>query len=140
MFERIASKINKAGFEAFESCISAGLYFDGRQHGELFPCVHVSVDVHEVDYNRRPIEKAIKNAIRNLDGFTVRPINNNPHYYSYYIARCADFERADELNKKSKTYLEGFWQAIHEHGDVARANNAALAIQAGHAAMQAAGF
>lgn len=140
MFERIAGKINKAGFEAFESCISAGMYYDGTQHGELFPCVHVSVDVHEVDYNSRPIEKAIKNAIRNLDGVTVRPINNNPYYYSYYIARRADFDRADMLNKKSHAFLEGFWQAIHEHGDTARANNAALAIQAGRAAMQAAGF
>ncbi len=140
MFDRIASKVKKAEFDATVTVMSAGLYYDGEQHGELFPCVHVSVDVHEVDYNRRPIEKAIKNAIRNLDGVIVRPINNNPYYYSYYIARRADFERADALNKKSRVFLEGFWQAIHEHGDAARANNAALAIQAGHAAMQAAGF
>ena len=44
------------------------------------------------------------------------------------------------INKKSRTFLEGFWQAIHEHGDAARANNAALAIDAGHAAMVAAGM
>lgn len=140
MFDRIAGKIKKAGFDAFESVISAGLYFDGTQHGELFPCVHVSVDVRDVDYNRRPIEKAIKAATRNLDDVTVRTINNNPYYYSYYIARRADFERADKLNAISRVYLEGFWQAIHDHGDAARANNAALAIDAGHAAMVAAGL
>jgi hypothetical protein len=141
MFDRIAGKIKKAGFhDAFTSVISAGMYFDGKQHGELFPCVHVSVDVHEVDYNRRPIEKAMKSAIRNLDNVIIRPCYNNPYYYTYFIARREDFERADELNKVSRAFHEGFWQAIHEQGDVARANNAALAIQAGHAAMQAAGF
>lgn len=140
MFDRIVSNIKKAGFNAFTTVLSAGLYYDGEQHGELIPCVHVSIDVREADYNRRPIEKAIKNAIRNLPGFTVRPINNNPYYYSYYIARRADFDRADILNKKSRAFLDGFWQAIHEHGDAARANNAALAIQAGRIAIQAAGF
>ena len=140
MFERIAGKINKAGFEAFTSVFSAGMYYDGTQHGELFPCVHVSVNVRDVNYNRRPIEKAIKAATRNLDGVTFKQLNHNPYYYSYYIARRVDFERADELNKKSRTFLEGFWQAIHEHGDAARANNAALAIDAGHAAMVAAGM
>lgn len=140
MFDRIAGKIEKAGFHAFTSVIAAGLYFDGVQHGETFPCVQISVDVHDVDYNRRPIEKAIKNAIRNLDNVIIRPCYNNPYYYTYFIARKEDFERADELNKVSRVYLDGFWQAIHEYGDIARANNAALAIQAGHAAMQAAGF
>lgn len=140
MFDRIASKIKKAGFDATVTVMSAGLYYDGEQHGELIPCVHISIDVRDVDYNRRSIEKAIKNAIRNLDGVTVRPINNNPYYYSYYIARRVDFDRADALNKKSHAFLEGFWQAIHELGDAARANNAAIAIQAGHVAIQAAGL
>lgn len=140
MFERIAGKICKAGFHAFTSVISAGLYFDGIQHGELFPCVLVSVDVHDVDYNSKPIEKAMKIAIRNIDSVTIRRIDNNPYYYSYYIARKADFERADKLNEISRAFLDGFWQAIHNYGDVARANNAEIAIKFGRDAIMAAGL
>lgn len=140
MFERIAEKIRKQGIPAHKTVITAGLYYDGTQHGEMFDAVLISVDKTETDYNRRPIEKAIRHAIRNLDGIAYRPQECNPYYYTYWISRAASFERADELNRTSRAYLEGFWQAIHEHGDAARANNAALAIEAGHAAMQAAGI
>lgn len=140
MFERIAKAIKAHGIPAHKTVISAGLYYDGTQHGELFEAVLISIDKTETDYNRRPIERAIRQAIRNRDGITYRPQECNPHYYTYWIARTADFERADQLNRISRAYLEGFWQAIHDHGDAARANNAALAIEAGHAAMQAAGI
>ena len=140
MFERIAQNVRKQGIPAHKTVISAGLYYDGTQHGELFDAVLVSIDKTETDYNRRPIERAIKQAIRNKDGITFRPQEYNPYYYTYWIARAADFERADRLNRISRAYLEGFWKAIHDHGDAARANNAAIAIEAGHAAMQAAGI
>ena len=140
MFERIADRIKRNGFNAFTSVISAGLYFDGTQHGELFPCVQISVDVRDVDYNRRPIEKAMKIAIRNIEGLEIKQHNYNPYYYTYFIARREDFKRADELNAISRVFLEGFWQAIHEYGDAARDNNAALAIEYGHKAMIDAGY
>lgn len=140
MFERIAQKIKKQGIPANKTVMSAGLYYDGTQHGELIPCVHVVVDKAEIDYNPRPIEKAIRQALRNLDGVTFKRQEINPYYYTYWVARSADFERADRLNRISRVYLEGFWQAIHDHGDAARANNAAMAIEAGHAAIKAAGM
>lgn len=141
MFERIAQSIRKQGIhDAFKTVLTAGLYYNGTQHGELFDAVLISVDKTETDYSRRPIEKAIRQAIRNRDGITFRPQECNPYYYTYWIARAADFNRADQLNRISRAYLEGFWQAIHDHGDAARANNAALAIEAGHAAIQAAGI
>ena len=140
MFERIATKIRKQGIPAHKTVITAGLYYDGTQHGEMFDAVLISVDKTETNYSRRPIEKAIRQALRNLDGITYRSQDCNPYYYTYWIARAADFDRADSLNRVSRAYLEGFWQAIHDHGDEARANNAAMAIEAGHAAMQAAGI
>ena len=134
MFERIAQSIRKQGIPAHKTVLTAGLYYDGTQHGELFDAVLISIDKTETDYSRRPIEKAIRQAICNRDGITFRPQECNPYYYTYWIAR------ADHLNRISRAYLEGFWQAIHDHGDAARANNAALAIEAGHAAIQAAGI
>ena len=140
MFERIAQSIRKQGIPAHKTVLTTGLYYDGTQHGELFDAVLISIDKAETDYNRRPIEKAIRQAIRDRDGITYRQQECNPYYYTYWIARTADFNRADQLNRISRAYLEGFWQAIHDHGDAARANNAALAIEAGHAAIQAAGI
>lgn len=140
MFERIAQSIRKQGIPAHKTILTAGLYYDGTQHGELFDAVLISIDKTETDYSRRPIEKAIRQAICNHDGITFRPQECNPYYYTYWIARTADFNRADQLNSISRAYLEGFWQAIHDHGDAARANNAALAIEAGHAAIQVAGI
>ena len=140
MLERIAKNIRKQGIPAHKTVLTAGLYYDGTQHGELFDAVLSSIDKTETDYSRRPIEKAIRQAIRNRDGITFRTQECNPYYYTYWIARAADFERADLLNCISRAFLEGFWQAIHDHGDAARANNAAIAIEAGHAAIQAAGI
>ena len=140
MFDRIAQKVTKLGIPAHKTVITAGVYYDGTQHGEMFDAVLISIDKTETDYSRRPIEKAIRQALRNINGITYRPQDCNPYYFTYWIARAADFDRADSLNRVSRAYLEGFWQAIHDHGDAARANNAALAIEAGHAAMQAAGI
>ena len=140
MFGRIADRIRSDGFNAEVTAISAGNYYDGIQRGELIPAVMVSVDTRDVNHNRAPIEKSIKKAIRNMPGVTFKRSDFNFYYYTYYITRAEDFERVDKLNKKASTFIEGFWQAIHDLGDAARANNAALAIEAGHAAIINAGM
>ena len=134
-FDRIEKALNAAGIHAWKDVFTAGLYYDGQQHGELIPCVWVSVDAYDTNHERKPIERAIKNAIRNKPGITYREHNTNPYYYTYLIATRDDFARADELNRVSRTFLEAFWQEIHDNPN-ARDNNAEAARKAGQAAIR----
>ena len=44
MFEKLVKKMTAAGLDAREENICAGYYYDGLDHGELFPVVRVKTD------------------------------------------------------------------------------------------------
>ena len=134
-FDRIKKALNAAGIHAWKDVFTAGLYYDGQQHGELIPCVWISVDAYDTNHERKPVERAIKNAIRNKPGITYRENNTNPYYYTYLIATRDDFARADALREEAKTFLDAFWQEIHDNPN-ARDNNAEAAVKAGQAALR----
>lgn len=138
MLENIAKKINKQGFSAHTTVISAGLYYDGVQHGELIPCVFVSVEHNKTGHNKAPIEKAIKTAISNNPSLTFRTVYH-PYMYIYEIAEKANFEHANKLQAEANCFLVGFWEEIHNNPK-ARENNAEDAIKAGQARLAQYGY
>ena len=138
MLENIAKKLNKQGFRAHTTVISAGLYYDGVQHGELIPCVFLCVENKETGHNKTIIENAIKNAIKNDPDMTFREVYH-PYHYIFEIAYKSSFEHANKLQAEADCFLVGFWEEIHNNPK-ARENNAEEAIKAGHARLAQYGY
>lgn len=127
MFEKLVNYLNGAGLDAEESAICAGQYFDGADHGELFPVVRVETDF-SVPFSL-------------LDGICKRRglVYDWRSCYGigtriYTIWRADDREKARRLDDTARAFSDAFWMAIHLDNS-ARDNNAAGAIAAGRAAI-----
>lgn len=109
MFEKLVSYLNGAGLDAEESAICAGQYYDGAEHGELFPVVRVETDF-SVPFSR-------------LDGICKRRglVYDWRSCYGtgtriYTIWRADDREKARRLDEVARAFLDAFWMYRHEHG------------------------
>lgn len=129
MFEKLVEKMTAAGLDAREENICAGYYYDGSDHGELFPVVRVKTD-YSVPFSR-------------LDGICKRRglVYDWRSCYGtgtriYTIWRAEDRERARRLDDVARAFLDAFWMAIHLDNS-ARDNDSAGAIAAGRAAIAA---
>lgn len=129
MFEKLVASINGAGLDAQETCIFAGQYFDGAEHGEAFPVVRVETDF-SVPFSLLDgicKRRGLVYDWRSCWGCGVR---------IYTIWRADDRERARRLDDTARAFSDAFWMAIHLDNS-ARDNNAAGAIAAGRAAVAA---
>lgn len=131
---KMQRELHAANIRAYDTVLSAGLYFDGAQHGELIPCVFISSLHMETGVNAETIERIIKKHIRHTDYILERV--PDMHYTIYRVLLETDRERANKLNQESSVFLEAFWQCIHDNPH-ARDNNAEHAITAGRAAVAA---
>lgn len=127
MFEKLVQSLNRAGLDAREENILAGQYFDGAEHGELFPVVRVEADF-SVPFSR--FDSIVKRRglvydWRSCWGCGVRIVT---------IWREDDRERARRLDDVARAFLDAFWLAIHLDNS-ARDNDSAGAIAAGRAAV-----
>lgn len=129
MFEKLIVKMTAAGLDAREENICAGQYYDGADHGELFPVVRVETDF-SVPFSL-------------LDGICKRRglVYDWRSCYGtgtriYTIWRADDRERARRLDDTARAFSDAFWMAIHLD-DSARDNDSAGAIAAGRAAVAA---
>ena len=109
MFEKLVASINGAGLDAQEKSIFAGQYFDGAEHGELFPVVIVKTD-YSVPFSL--IDSFIKRRglmyeWRSCWGCKTR---------IFTIWRVEDRERARRLDDVARAFLDAFWMYRHEHG------------------------
>ena len=124
MFEKLVEKMKAAGLDAREENILAGQYFDGADHGELFPVVRV-----ETDFS---VPFSLLNGICKRRGLVY-------DWYScwgcgvrvFTIWRAEDRERARKLNERARAFLDTFWMYRHEHGP----DDEAGMIAAGRAAV-----
>ena len=128
MFEKLVSYLNGAGLDAEESAICAGQYYDGANHGELFPVVLVEMDLY-TPFSR--LESIVKRRGLVYDwriqwGCGVRLVT---------IWRADDRERARRLDDTARAFLDAFWAYRHEHGP----EDGAGMIAAGRAAVAAMG-
>lgn len=131
MFEKLVEKLTAAGLDAREENICAGQYFDGAEHGELFPVVRVEMDF-SAPFSR--LDSIVKRRglvydWRSCWGCGVRLVT---------IWRAEDRERARRLDDTAGAFLDAFWAAIHAD-PAARMDDAAGAIAAGRAAVAAIG-
>lgn len=131
MFEKLVEKLTAAGLDAREENICAGQYFDGADHGELFPVVRVEMDF-SMPFSR--LDSIVKRRGLVYDwhscwGCGVRLVT---------IWREDDRERARRLDDAARAFLDAFWAAIHAD-PAARLDDAAGAIAAGRAAVAAMG-
>lgn len=133
MYNAIIKKLSKTGIEAYTTVFSAGLYYDGEQHGKIYDCVRICIDKRD-RIQAATIEKAVKNALVCYPDITFRRVYH-PFYHVYTIASDADFMEAEQLDKTAKTWLDAFHMDIHIHPEH-RENNAALAIEAANVALE----
>ena len=124
MFEKLLEKLTAAGLDAREENICAGQYFDGADHGELFPVVRVETDF-SVPFSL--LDGICKRRGLVYDWFTcwgcgVRTVT---------IWRADDREKARALDNVARAFLDAFWMYRHEHGP----ENVAGMIRAGRAAV-----
>ena len=136
---RIMEAIKATGAEARETAYSAGLYYDGTQHGELIPCIFVSVSIWEHGAAAAGIDKQILKSIKRYKGIVARPIHSHG-FYSYFVMGTEDSGKADYLQAKADVFLEAFHQERHRQRIAGEEDNAEKAIQAGHNALLNAGY
>lgn len=132
MLNNLVKKLNARGIQAHETAYSAGLYYDGTQHGEAIPCVLVYNDKDESGLNGSAVLKLLHKNIP--EGYTVTTVFQ-PHYDVFRIVSIADKERGEQLQKIADAFLDGFWRAVHENPK-ARDNNGYIAIMAGLRAIE----
>lgn len=129
MFEKLIEKMTAAGLDAREENILAGQYYDGAEHGELFPVVRMETDF-SVPFSRLDSickRRGLVYDWRSCYGTGTR---------IYTIWRADDREKARRLDDVARAFLDAFWMAIHLDNS-ARDNDSAGAIAAGRAAVAA---
>lgn len=131
MFEKLVEKLTAAGLDAREVETFAGQYYDGTEHGELFPVVRVETDF-SVPFPR--LDSIVKRRGLVYDWRSCYGTGTR----IYTIWRAEDRERARRLDDVARAFLDAFWMAIHLDNS-ARDNDSAGAIAAGRAAVAAMG-
>ena len=141
-FEKIIEAVKATGAEAKKTAISAGCYFDGTQHGEIFDIVMISVDRYDPRFHGcdtvRVARDARKAAARFKD-VTVKEVNHNS-FYIYHVFNAEDLKRAETLQKEAEVFLEAFYVERHRQHINGEPDNADKAIKAGHKALSEAGY
>ena len=129
MFEKLVKMLRADGLDASEVYTVAGQYYDGADHGQVFPVVQVKVDfsVPFSVMDRVCTRRGLVYDWRSCYGTGTR---------LYTVWRAEDREKARRLNEKARVFDDAFWMAIHKDA-AARENNAAGAILAGRAAVAA---
>lgn len=128
MFEKLIGKLTAAGLDAREENICAGQYYDGAEHGELFPVLRVKVDFSMPFSLLDGIckRRGLVYDWRSCWGCGVRLVT---------IWRAEDRERARRLDDVARAFLDAFWMYRHENGP----DDGAGMIAAGRAAVAAMG-
>lgn len=138
MLEKLQNILRAAGVEAHETVRPVGLYYDGTQHGELFPCILVRNDYHKTGISGTDLDNMIAGYLRRARLADIYTIEHCGHQY-YNIRRVmirSDLDSAKHLDKVSDTFLNAFWQCLHDD-PTARDNDAERARIAGRLAISA---
>lgn len=138
MLEKLQKILHAAGIEAHDTVRSAGLYYDGTQHGELFPCILVCNDYHATGISGADLDNMIAGYLRRARLSDVYTIERCGHQY-YNIRRVmlrSDLDSAHRLDRISTAFLDAFWQCLHDD-PTARDNDSERARIAGQLAISA---
>lgn len=139
LFDRIEEAVKATGAEARQTAISAGLYYDGTQHGELIEAVYISVDRYSAGHYNSSAAKVAQEARKaagRFKGISIREVDHQS-FYIYIVTTKADRERADALQAKADIFLEAFHQERHRQRITGEPDDINKAIRAGHDAIKA---
>lgn len=142
LFARIIEAVKATGAEARQTATGAGLYHDGKQHGEIIAIVFVSVSRYTAGHynsDAARIAKEARKAAGRFKGVTIKEVQH-PSYYIYQVYTTPDAERAESLKKEADIFLEAFHQEHHRQAVEGEENDTQKAIEAGHNALKAAGI
>ena len=128
MFENLVKMLRADGLDASEIYTVAGQYYDGADHGQVFPVVQVKVDfsVPFSVMDRICKRRGLVYDWRSCYGTGTR---------LYTVWRAEDREKARRLDDVARAFLDAFWMYRHEHGPEDQAGM----IAAGRAAVAALG-
>ena len=128
MFEKLVKMLRADGLDASEVYTVAGQYYDGADHGQVFPVVQVKVDfsVPFSVMDRICKRRGLVYDWRSCYGTGTR---------LYTVWRAEDREKARRLDDVARAFLDAFWMYRHEHGPEDQAGM----IAAGRAAVAALG-
>lgn len=142
LFDKVIKAATAAGANARITAIGAGLYHDGKQHGEIIDIVFVSIDRYKYGHyngNSTRIAQEARKAISRVKGTTIKEVSH-PGFYIYQVYTTADAERAEALQKEANIFLEAFHQEHHRQNAAGEKLDTDKAIASGHEALKAAGY
>lgn len=142
LFARIIEAVKATGAEARQTATGAGLYHDGKQHGEIIDIVFISVSRYTAGHYNGDAERIAKEARKaagRFRGVTIKEVQHQS-YYIYQVYTTPDAERAEKLTAKAAIFLEAFHQEHHRQAVEGEENDTQKAIEAGHNALKAAGI
>lgn len=142
LFDRIEEAVKATGAEARQTGITAGLYYDGTQHGEIISAVYITISKYTAGHynsSAASIATAARKAAGRFKGVTVKEIDHQS-YYIYIVTTTADREKADALQAKAEIFLEAFHQERHRQRITGEPDDANKAIKAGHDALKTSGY
>ena len=139
LFDRIEEAVKATGAEARQTGITAGLYYDGTQHGEIISAVYITISKYTAGhYNgdaTRTAEAARKAAGR-FKGIAIKEVEHQS-FYIYIVTTAADRKRADALQEEANAFLEAYHNEIHRQRITGEPDDINKAIRAGHDAIKA---
>ena len=98
--------LRKHGIRSTINEFSFGVYYDGEQHHESYPGLFIECD----NYNQYA---AIESILERNKNIVIEYRNYNTLHKRIMIA--SDYKKAMKAQEKANTFLDAFWQAIHEH-------------------------
>lgn len=135
-FTQIVKELERAGAEAHKTTLTAGFYYDGTQHGILYPGIIARIDPYIIGWTEAEARKKdVANVLKKYRTIHAEQITGAP-YIAYLIKSKDDETRAEAAAAEARVFLDAFH--LHRHEALtAGADDPAGAVKAGHAAIKA---
>lgn len=135
-FPQLLKDLETAGAEAHETTLTAGMYYDGTQHGILYPGILARIEPHLIGWEEAAARKrAVADVLKKYRTIYAEQIVGAP-YIAYAITTKADRARAEAAAAEATIFLEAFHRHRHE-ALKAGEDDPAGAVKAGQAAIEA---
>lgn len=135
-FDRLITDLRTAGAEVHETTLTAGMYYDGTQHGILYPGILARIEPHFIGWEEAAARKrAVSDVLKKYRTIHAEQIAGAP-YIAYAITTKADRARAEAAAAEATIFLEAFHRHRHE-ALKAGADDPSGAVKAGQAAIEA---
>lgn len=139
LYDKIIEAVKATGAEAKKTGISAGLYYDGTQHGEIIDAVYITISRYTAGHyngDAARIAGAARKAAGRFKGVSIKEVDH-PGFYIYIVTTTTDRERADKLQREADAFLDAYHEEIHRQRVTGEPENIDKAHKAGNDAIKA---